>query len=169
MKSFRKISSIDINSFCDDIVNSSLYSNPASTVSEFSEQFSTVVGSILDKHAPLKTVECRSRPTKPFINSEILLEKSKRSHLESILRKNHTDENRSKYKAQSKLVSKMVTAAKRRFFRNATSQNKSQPKKLWKTFNTLLHINASNVLPSNSTFARRSTGVRTWPSVVHSF
>jgi len=87
LTTYRKLSSIDINSFSADIQSSSLYTNPSSTVENYSQQLSSVLLSILDMHAPLKTICCRSNPRKPFITDEIMEQKSKRSKLESIFRK----------------------------------------------------------------------------------
>src|SRR5579862_9314548 len=56
----------------------------------YTTKFNHTLTSILDKHAPLKTVTCSSRPHKPFITDDSLLEKSKRSKLESIFRRNKT-------------------------------------------------------------------------------
>ena len=87
VKTYRKLSSIDATAFSTDILASSLYTNPSSTVESFSQQLHSVLSSILDKHAPLKTICCRSNPRKPFITDEILEQKSERSRLERIFRK----------------------------------------------------------------------------------
>ena len=87
LKTYRKLSSIDNCAFSADILSSSLYSNPSSTVASYSQQLHSVLSSILDKHAPVKTITCRSNPRKPFITDDILTQKSKRSKLESIFRK----------------------------------------------------------------------------------
>ena len=90
--------------FVEIFFSSTLYTNPATTLYEFSNQFFNVLSSILDKHAPQKTITCRSQATQPFITPEIKEEKSKCSYLESIYRKNQTDpEIKARFKNKLKL------------------------------------------------------------------
>src|SRR5690349_23068258 len=107
---------------------SSLYSNPSLTAASFTHQFHSVLSSILEKHAPLKTICCRSNPRQPFISDEILEQKSKRSRPESIFRRDkknppeqHNPEIKVNYITQCKSVDKMVTTAKGSYFRNMIS------------------------------------------------
>ena len=156
IKTYRKLSSINTNAFSADILASSLYSNPSATVASYLHQFHSVLSSILDKHAPLKTICCRSNPRKPFITDEILKQKSERSRLESIFRKNRkmhpensVPEHKANYIQQCKLVDKMVTLAKSSYFRNMISLNQNCPKKLWGTLDSLLGRSTPKSLPSS--------------------
>src|SRR3989442_14340675 len=80
--------SINLNSFSNDILSSALFFSPPSTsLQSYLHLFNSTLLSVLDKHAPLKTVTCPARPKKPFITPEILSQKSKRSKLETIFRK----------------------------------------------------------------------------------
>src|SRR6476619_5264008 len=69
-----------------------------SDLQSYSTLFSTTLSSLLDKHAPLKTISCNSRPNKPFITPEILREKTKRSKLETIYRRCKTEQNKVNFK-----------------------------------------------------------------------
>jgi hypothetical protein len=60
-KQIRNIKGIDTVIFSQDVINSSLYSDPASTLASFSHQFSSTLSRLSDKHAPLKTISCSSR------------------------------------------------------------------------------------------------------------
>jgi len=165
VKTYRKLSSIDINAFSDDIKSSSLYSSPSSTVANYSQQLNSVLLSLLDKHAPLKTISCRANPRKPFITDEILEQKSKRSKLESIFRKDkkknpperQNPELRDNYLKQRKLVDRMITTAKSSYFRNMISQNHDCPKKLWGTLDSLLGRNIPKSLPSTDSPSELAT------------
>ena len=103
----------------------------------------------MDKHAPLKTVTCPSRPRKPFITEEIRTEKSKRSKLETISRRSNTPDNVKNFKIQSRHVAKLITTAKRHYFRNLVTQCSKQPKKLWSTLDSLLSRNSTPKLPNS--------------------
>ena len=91
MKTIRRIFSINTADFSKDILSSSLYHTPATNLSDFTVQFHEVLSNILDKHAPQKTVTCRTKASKPFITSEIKSEKAKRLRLEAAYRKNKSD------------------------------------------------------------------------------
>src|SRR6476619_7680454 len=74
-KQIRAIKSINPAALSTDILASPLYSVPPSDLQSYSTLFSTTLSSLLDKHAPLKTISYTSRPNKPFITPEILREK----------------------------------------------------------------------------------------------
>ena len=63
-------------------------------------------------------------------------------------RNNPSKENEDNYKDQCKLICKMITSSKRKFFRNTISSNQNCPKQLWKSLNSLLGRNAPKSLPS---------------------
>ena len=128
-KQFRNIKAIDPLLFSADILSSPLYTAPATTLSSFSLQFSSIISSILDKHAPLKTFSGRANPPKPYITKEILTEKSKRSKLESLYRKCRTALNLANFKAQAHLVKKLITKSRANYFRTLISNFHNQPKK----------------------------------------
>jgi len=146
----RPINSINITNFSNDILASTLYTSPASTLALYLDQFSSVLSTLLDKHAPQKTTSCLSRPHKPFITPEIKIAKSKRSRLESIFRKNRTPHNDAQFKEQSKLVSKLISAARRTYFRNLIATCSQQPRKLWKALDNLLCRKPPPSLPNST-------------------
>ena len=129
-KQIRPINLINSTDFSNDILSSCLHTSPASTLAEYLLQFSSTLLALLDKHAPQKTTSCLSRPHKPFITPEIKNEKSKRSKLETIFRKNRTPLNETKFKDQSKIVTKLITSARRVYFRNLISTCSQQPRRL---------------------------------------
>ncbi|MDW0252368.1 MAG: reverse transcriptase family protein, partial [Nitrososphaeraceae archaeon] len=152
----RSFRSINITNFCNDLLSTSLFTTPATTLEPYLRQFNSSLTSILDIHAPLKKVTCPKRERKPFITSEILTEKSKRSKLETIYRRCKTPENQNNFKIQSLHVAKLITISKRLYFRNLISQCVKQPKKLWSALNTLFSRNSPPILPnciSSSTLA----------------
>src|SRR2546425_4193101 len=86
---------------------------PLTSLQSYLHLFNSTLLSILDNHAPLKTVTCPARPKKPFITPEILSQKSKRSKLETIFRKSRTTESRNNFKSQAKLVANLISSSKR--------------------------------------------------------
>src|SRR5207244_12524929 len=101
------IKSIDTISFSNDIFSSSLYTAPLSSLNAYILQFSSTL-SLLDKHAPLKTITCPSQQRKPFITDDIVKEKAKRCKLETIYRRNKTPANKANFKNQARFFSNLI-------------------------------------------------------------
>ena len=104
----------------------------------------------------MKTSSVPSTPSKPFITPEIRREKSKRARHESIFRSTKSKTDKENYKAQSKIVSKMITVSRRKYFRTFISACSEQPRKLWSAFDNLLSRKPPPTLPntiSTSTLA----------------
>src|ERR1051325_5882160 len=149
-KLIRNIKKINTSLFSSDILSSALFSSPAPTLSGYLLQFSSILSNLLDKHAPLRTITCPSRPRKPFITADILTAKAVRSKLESIYRKRKSSTNFENFKKQETIVAKLVTASRRSYYRNLISQCRSQPKKLWSALDSLLSRKIPPCLPTCS-------------------
>ena len=129
-KTVRNFRAIDIASFSKDITESSLYACPATTLETYLAQFTSCLSSILDKHAPLKTISCNDRSHKPFITKEILTEKAKRSELETIFRRTRMPTDLLNLKTQAKRVAKLISYARSVYFKTVISKCSGQPKEL---------------------------------------
>ena len=92
---------------------------------------------------------CLSRPHKPFVTAEIKKEKSKRSKLETIYRKDKSPLNKANFNNQAKIVAKLITAARRSYFRNLIATCSGQPKKLWAALDNLLCRKPPPTLPNS--------------------
>jgi hypothetical protein len=147
-KFVRSISKIDPILFSNDILASTLYSSPSATLDSYLCQFNSTLSTLLDKHAPLKSISFQSKIRKPFITDEIVKAKSIRSKLETIWRKQKSDENKKKFKTQAKIVNKLITKSRRNYYRELISNCANQPKKLWSAIDALLSRTTPPVLPS---------------------
>ena len=105
---------------------------------------------LLDIHAPAKTVSVSSKFHKPFYTTEIKTEKAKRSKLETIYRHTRSDTDFQNFRQQARVVSKLITSARKTHFRNLVDQNCSNPRKLWASFNSLMSRTSSRLLPSST-------------------
>src|SRR2546426_9572079 len=146
-KLIRNIKKIDTTAFSTDIF-SSLYTAPLSSLNAYILQFTSTLSLLLNKHAPFKTITCPSQQRKPFITDDILKEKSKRSKLETIFRRNKTPANKANFRNQARFVTKLITASRRSYFRNLISSCTSQPKKLWSALESLLSRKPPPCLPT---------------------
>ena len=147
-KTVRSLSKINYTELNNDILSSALYTSPATDLATYLSIFKDTMSTLLDKHAPAKNITCKSTPDKPFITPEIKAQKAKRSRLETIYRKTRTEQNHEKFKHQSRLVAKLITNARRDYYRSLISKQSTQPKKLWNTLNTLLSRSSHPTLPS---------------------
>jgi len=158
MKFIRNLKKINIQSFCQDIRNSAIYSSTISTLDPFVTLFNSTLSSILAIHAPLRSVSSSSRNSKPYFTSEHRTEKTKRNRLETTWRLSKTNSNLAAFNKQTKILAKQIKIARRTYFRNLISQHKDQPRKLWSALNSLLSRNCSPTLPtfSSSSFLASS-------------
>jgi Reverse transcriptase (RNA-dependent DNA polymerase)/Endonuclease/Exonuclease/phosphatase family len=149
-KTVRNYRSIDIDLFSQDILASSLFSSPATGVEPYLDQFNSTLSEILDMHAPIKSVCYTPRTNKPFFTEEIRKERSKRSKLETIYRRTHLASDLHKFKAQARLVAKLLTSARRTYFKSLISNSANQPKKLWSSLDSLLSRSTPDTFPHTS-------------------
>jgi len=148
-KLIRSFRSIDPVAFSNDILSSALFTSLDTSLESYLHLFNNTLTSILDNHAPLKTISSPSRPHKPFVTPEILIEKSRRSKLETAYRHSRTPDSRNAFKTQARYVAKLISAAKRDYFRRLIPHCSKQPRKLWSTLNSLLSRNPPPVLPGS--------------------
>ena len=146
-KTIRPIRSIDPVSFSNDILSSDLYKATPATLSEYLHVFISTLTSLLNKHAPSRTITCSASPSKPFITPEIRAAKAKRSKLESIYRKNKTPINLANFKSQAKIVSCLISSARRKYFHSLVTNSAGKPRQLWTTLNKLLNRSTDPKLP----------------------
>src|SRR6266516_4488461 len=156
-KRVRLFRSINKTDFVQDILSSPLSSSTPTSLQSYIHLFDSTLTTILDKHAPFKTITCPSRTNKPFITPEIRAQKSIRSKLETAFRRFRTPESLIKFKTQSKHIAKLISSAKREYYQSLIFQCSKQPKKLWSTLQSLLSRNSSKVLPSSLSASTLST------------
>ena len=101
---FRKLRSIDIDSFCEDLRDSDLLQKSYSHLNTLVEHDRTLL-SILDKHAPEIQRQITVRPSAPWYTQEVTDEKNKRRRLE---RKSKMQSDRERYVHQCYVVNNLI-------------------------------------------------------------
>ena len=144
---FRSFKDFNLQAFKNDILSSPLYTDPADTATDLGNQLSSILTNILDLHAPSKTKSIVQRPSKPWINVEILEAKRVRNSLERRWRQTCCPMDRSCFRSQCRIVRRVITKAKSIFLSNLVSESASNPRSLWKSLNSILHRNQMNSLP----------------------
>jgi hypothetical protein len=153
-KTIRSIKSINTANFSTDILSSDLFTTPAASLDSYLNTFTDTITTLLDKHAPLKTISISSNQRKPFITPLIRAEKSKRSRLETIYRRSRSSSDLLNFKTQARLLHKLIASSRRTYYRSLISLNSLQPRKLWSTLNSLLSRNIPPILPCSSSTSK---------------
>ena len=96
-------------SFHSDIRNSDLIKKPEKDLSALFQQYDSVFSSISDKYALVST-KTQNTPT-PWMTPEIMKAKTLRHNLERTWNRSRTHLDRSRYKHQCHLCSRMMTKA----------------------------------------------------------
>ena len=99
--SYRNLKSIDLDAFRRDILNSDLIICPADNAVDLANQYNSVLSSIIDKYAPLKSKRVSCRPDNPWMSPSIIEAKRHRRYLERTWRHNPTPLNRSRLTKQT--------------------------------------------------------------------
>ena len=135
---FRKLRSIDIDSFCEDRRDSDLLQNSYSHLNTLVEQYDRTLLSILDKHAPQIKQQVTVRPSAPWYTQEVADEKNKRRRLERKWRKSKMQSDRERYVHQCYVVNNLICNLKTTYYREIISENSGNQKVLFNTVNKLL-------------------------------
>ena len=79
---YRKLRSLDIESFCEDILTFPLLQDQAVELNALVDQYDNVLRSLLDLYAPLKRRTVTPRPRAPWYKPEVVVQKNIRRRLE---------------------------------------------------------------------------------------
>lgn len=145
---YRKLNSIEVDSFKCDIVKSDFHvdaTEPSDIISQYDRNLST----LLDKHAPEITKTVVIRPNTQWYNANIRAAKVIKRRLERRLRKCNNVENRLAYRKQCTHVNHLCTEAKTEFLSNRIIECGSDQKRLFNLTKSLLGTNDPTKYPSN--------------------
>ena len=78
----RKLHSLNMDSFCKDIMDSPLLQDQATDLDMMVDQYDRVLRQLLDQHAPKKKRLVTVRPSAPWYTLDVVAEKRKRRRLE---------------------------------------------------------------------------------------
>ena len=147
---FRKLRSIDFDSFGSDVTNSSLsslFATPLPCLDDLISQYNDVLSSILDIHAPVKTKTITLRPAAPWYSEEINNLKKDRRRLERRWRRTKLPVDRQLFIDQCRAVNSLICSSKRTYYTKLISDNQSDYKLLFKTIDSLLHRKCDTPYP----------------------
>ena len=146
---YRAIHSINIASFMTDIITSDLVTHPKEHVSDLHKQYSQILKTLLEKHAPTKSKSVSQKPQAPWMNPEIIQSKRRRRYLERVWLNSRSSLDRSRYTRQCHLCNRQMLKAKSYYYENMVANNSATPKQLWKCINQLFHRRPAPSLPTH--------------------
>lgn len=145
---YRKLKSIDVDNFREDITNSSLLTDPVTDLFHAVTHYNTLLSELLDTHAPLITRSVSLRPRAPWFNDTIKEAKVDRRRLERTFRNSKLESDKEAYKEQCVVVNSLILSSKQSYFRDMVSDSEGDQKALHRIMDRLLHTKSESPLPS---------------------
>ena len=147
---YRQYNKIDMTRFRADLERSDLIQHPKTTSSELYNQYHSVLADLVERHAPLKSKSCPSRPPDPWITEDILRSKRTRRRLERTWRRTRSVWDRRRLSAHVHQCNRLISNSKKGWYSKIIQENQNNPKKLWSSINRILHRNNPSPLPDCS-------------------
>jgi len=147
--SFRRLYSIDINSFLSDLRCCRLITNPTNSLGSLLIAYNTTLSFLLDKHAPVVTkFSSRKSKSNPRFISTLRAFKSTVRRAKNIWKRTHSAPDWSSFKSLRNRYQNFILASKKQYYSNLVCSSSDNPRLLWQTINKLLHRNSSSPLPT---------------------
>ena len=147
LRTFRRIKSIDVHNFCNDIVSSALISDPPTTLPELVNL--STPSHILDKHAPVISKLITSDKSNPWYTTELRVLKCDRRRCEHQWRACPSSHTLCLLRKATKTYNNALLAAKKLYYSELVATNSGNSQRLWNTINNILHRHHSPSLPTS--------------------
>ncbi|MCP4492377.1 MAG: hypothetical protein GY820_34475, partial [Gammaproteobacteria bacterium] len=152
--SFRRLRSIDHDSFLADLQQTSLVTNPPQSLRSLLDEYDTTLRSLLDKHAPIVTKTfSRCSPSQPWFTDTVRTARRACRHAESAYRSSHSTSDHSIFKRLRNRYHKLVLTAKKAYHSFLVKTSAGNPRLQWHTINHILHRKSSSILPSSDSLS----------------
>jgi hypothetical protein len=140
----RKLKSVDLDSFSKDVSGLLLSTALQKDLPGLLGQYESVLTSVLDQYAPCKEWVITVRPSSPWYTDEVKVDKVKRRHLERNWRKSRLMVDR------CNLVQDLIKKAKNELYSNNISENQSNQRVLFSTFQKWTNMKVEQHFPSSN-------------------
>jgi len=148
--SFRRLHSIDTDSFLSDLKSSQLITDPSDSLDCLLTAYNSTLSSLLDKHAPIITIiSSRKSKSNPWFSHPLRAFRTTLRHAESIYKRTHSALDWSKFKSLRNRYHHLILDAEKHFSK-LVSSSPDNPRRLWQTVNELLNHKSASPLPSSS-------------------
>ena len=147
---YRKLRSLDIESFCADNLTSPLLQDQAVELNALVDQYDNVLRSLLDLYAPLKRRTVTLRPSAPWYKPEVVVQKNIRRRLERKWRSTRLLCDREQYVHQCYVVNNLIESLKSTYYTDIINEHSSDQRILFKTVGKLLQKSTNKRYPPSS-------------------
>jgi len=148
LHTFRRIKSIDIQSFCKDIASSALVTNPPTALPDLVALYNNTLLAILDKHAPVQSKLIASAKSNPWYTTELRTLKCHRRRCEHQWRSHPSAQSLGFLRTATNVYNRALLAAKKLYYSELVTSNSANPHQLWNTISNILHRHQSPSLPT---------------------
>ena len=147
---YRKLRSLDIESFNEDILTSPLLDDQAIELNALVDQYDHVLRSLLDLHAPLKRRTVTLSPSAPRYKPEVVVQKNIRRRLDRKWRSTRLLCDREQYVHQCYVVNNLIERLKSTYYTDIINEHSSDQRILFKTVGKLLQKSTNKRYPPSS-------------------
>ena len=145
--SFRKLKSLDLVAFKNDIAGSDLCNIASNDCNEVTELYNNYMRSILDRHAPMTSKRVLARPSAPWMSSNIIEAKRQPRKAEIKWRSSKCQSDLTVFKRKRNHVTFLMNEARRVYYCTLIAENSHDQKHMFKVSKKLLNITGTPVLP----------------------
>ena len=128
---YRKLRQLNLTQFKEDLSHLKNVDTSENCLDTLMCDYNTILRNALDKHAPIITKRVKGPTAKPWYDDDIHKEKNTRRKLERAWRKQRTDENLNRYKAQKNRLNQLIDNKKVTFCNTSISDKTGDPKALY--------------------------------------
>ena len=145
---FRKLKSIDLEVFTDDLRASELLLDPPTLLTDLVRSYNTTLSSLLDEDAPPCTRAIVSRLSVPWFNEETRSAKRLRRRAERKWKLSNLDADFQAFKTIKNKTTYIMNNARREFYTEFVENNSHDQRKLFCATKKLLNKKSDTALPS---------------------
>jgi len=133
---FRRLHSIDTDSFLSDLKSSQLITNPPDSSDCLLTAYNSTLSSLLDKHAPVITkISNRKSKSNPWFSHPLRAFRTTLRHVESVFKRTPSALDWSKFKFLRNRYHHLILDLKKQYFYKLVSSSSDNPRRLWQTVN----------------------------------
>ena len=144
---YRKLKSIDMQQFAEDIRNSDLCMDPPSDLDMLVDCYNRTLSSLLDNHALVLTRHVATRVRPPWFNDVIMQAKRDRRKAERRWRARRLPENLALFRAKRNYAIHVMNNARLNYCKQLIKDNGDDQSKLFRASKRLLNMQPDKVLP----------------------
>ena len=117
LHSFRRLHSIDTNSFLHDLKSSPLITNPPESLDSLLVAYNTTLSSLFDQHAPVITkLSKRKSKSNPWFTATVRAFRSTVRRAENLWKRTHSALHRSSFKSLRNQYHRLILTSKKTVF-----------------------------------------------------